>query len=76
MTLHYTESVALPEHDKEGIVKAMFDPTEIFKTVVSLFVIVDPVGNVPLFLNATVKWPASCQAYGRPHEPSEQAAPQ
>jgi len=37
----------------------MFDPAEIFKTVVSLFVIVDPVGNVPLFLNATVKWPAA-----------------
>jgi multiple antibiotic resistance protein len=37
----------------------MFDPAEIFKTVVSLFVIVDPVGNIPLFLNATTKWPAA-----------------
>ena len=35
----------------------MIDLTVLFKMVVTLFVIVDPVGNIPLFLNATEKWP-------------------
>jgi multiple antibiotic resistance protein len=40
----------------------MFDPAELFKTVVSLFVIVDPIGNIPVFLNATEKWTAARRA--------------
>lgn len=36
----------------------MIDLSDLFKTVVSLFVIVDPIGNIPLFLNATEKWAA------------------
>jgi len=34
----------------------MVDLAEFSKTVVSLFVIVDPIGNIPLFLNATERW--------------------
>jgi multiple antibiotic resistance protein len=34
----------------------MVDLADVFKTVVSLFVIVDPIGNIPLFLTVTEKW--------------------
>jgi multiple antibiotic resistance protein len=34
----------------------MVDLSDVFKTVVSLFVIVDPIGNIPLFLTVTEKW--------------------
>jgi len=40
----------------------MADLAELSKAVVSLFVIVDPVGNIPLFLNATEKWPMARRA--------------
>jgi multiple antibiotic resistance protein len=36
----------------------MPDLAELFKMVVSLFVIVDPIGMAPIFLNATERWPA------------------
>jgi len=34
----------------------MIDLAEFSKTAVSLFVIVDPIGNIPLFLTTTEKW--------------------
>src|ERR1043166_8730551 len=34
----------------------MIELADFTKTVVSLFVIVDPIGNIPLFLTTTEKW--------------------
>jgi multiple antibiotic resistance protein len=41
----------------------MVDFAEFTKTVVSLFVIVDPIGNIPLFLTTTEKWTANRRAH-------------
>jgi multiple antibiotic resistance protein len=41
----------------------MVDLAEFSKTVISLFVIVDPVGNVPLFLTVTEKWTRERRAH-------------
>jgi multiple antibiotic resistance protein len=41
----------------------MIEFADFSKTVVSLFVIVDPIGNIPLFLTTTQKWTANRRSH-------------